>query len=54
MNLITCKEDCLYQKEGYCKLNVAAPISSVKVNGCNYYKKRCKSTKKSQENINYN
>lgn len=37
MNLITCAENCEYQKEGYCTLDGGAPDSAVRVGGCNYY-----------------
>jgi hypothetical protein len=40
MNLIMCKEDCMYQEEGYCNLSGNAKVNSVKVNGCSYYKKK--------------
>ena len=45
MNLITCAEDCEYQKDGYCKLVAGAPVSAVRVNGCSYYKKRSEPAK---------
>ena len=38
MNLITCAEDCEYQKDGYCALDGGAPVSAVRVGGCNYYR----------------
>lgn len=38
LNMITCCEPCAYQRDGYCKMGVAAPISAVKVDGCSYFK----------------
>lgn len=45
MNLINCSEDCRYQLEGYCKLEKVTGISSVKVNGCSYFRARKKEKK---------
>jgi len=40
MNLITCDQNCAYQKDGYCRLSGAAPVSAAPVAGCSYYQKR--------------
>ncbi len=40
MNLITCAQNCAYQKDGYCRLTGAAPVSAAPVAGCSYFQKR--------------
>lgn len=54
MNLITCKEDCHYQREGYCKLCSAAPVNAVKVNGCSYYRKKNLNSNRTQTAVRNN
>lgn len=46
MNLISCYENCIYQRDGYCKMGTTSPISAIKVNGCNYYHPKKKSKQK--------
>lgn len=38
MNLVTCSQSCVYQKDGYCKLDNMLYVSNVKIDGCCYYK----------------
>ena len=40
MNLITCRENCIYQKRGSCTLSGIAYPSGGKVAGCCYCKRR--------------
>lgn len=40
LNLITCAEQCEYQKEGYCTLTAGAPVAPVRVGGCSYFQPR--------------
>ncbi len=39
MNLINCSTDCVYQKDGYCCLDVLSEVESAPIAGCHYYKK---------------
>lgn len=40
MNLICCDEPCLHQKEGYCTLHTAGPVSSQANEHCPYYESK--------------
>ncbi|MBQ2756153.1 MAG: hypothetical protein IJF27_05730 [Oscillospiraceae bacterium] len=37
MNLITCDNRCIHQKDGYCCLDPAHLLSSAKTDGCCYF-----------------
>ncbi len=37
MSLINCNKNCLYQKEGYCKLNRISSVSNLKSGDCCHY-----------------
>ena len=52
MNMISCKTDCIYQKDGYCNLNFIPEISSTAVCGCHYYKKEEQTRLKQENNEN--
>ena len=43
MNLIYCDEPCQHQKEGYCTLHSAAPVSLQGNSRCPYFEKMVKS-----------
>ena len=34
MNIIQCAEDCIYQKDGYCSLDMPSAITNYTGNGC--------------------
>jgi hypothetical protein len=34
MSLIQCDEDCVYQKDGYCTLDMPSAITNYKGDGC--------------------
>lgn len=34
MNIIQCAEDCVYQRDGYCSLDMPSAITNYTGNGC--------------------
>lgn len=40
MNLMSCYQDCIYQRDGCCRMGSHAPIGVVVADGCSYFRKR--------------
>ncbi|MDQ5983640.1 MAG: hypothetical protein RUMPE_00664 [Eubacteriales bacterium SKADARSKE-1] len=51
MSLIPCDDDCLYQKEGYCMLEVPSIITNHTKKGCAHYIKLENNTNEKQYSI---